>query len=131
MKPIFELAGMVLTAAAWTSISIVCCFLGIRGYWNRSPAIEAHGWIGDVMYWVIIGPFVLMAASTSILLLLAVWSMVVKARFYVLLQGKGWGLFADMLRLPYYFAAGTFLFFLIVIPTAQILQALSEALPPG
>lgn len=132
IRPLFELAGMVLTAAAWASISLTCSYLAVRGFfYTPSPALEAMGWMGSVVYWIIMGPFVIMASGSSILLLLAVWSMLVRARLYVLLTAGRSGWLVEALRLPYYFAAGSFLFLLVAIPIFQIMQALGHVPQPS
>lgn len=124
VRPIFEFFAYVITTVTWTSLSIVASAMAIRGYSTPSPALESmYG--GMLMYVVSATIFVLIAASSSIALVLSLWSIILSIKWEIEFGQHRWtALFVSSFGNYFLFFSGMFLLIVIGVVTMPILFAM-------
>lgn len=123
---VFEVAGAALTTVTWCSLCFVVSVMVIRGYWTPSPPLDAMGWQGTFLYLLFTVPFVAVAVITSAILLLALWSLILHLKWDLEASPNAWiAVPIDIFSKLWHFAFAMFLFMLIAVLSAELLDAVS------
>lgn len=132
VRPFFEIAGFALTTVTWVSLSFVVSFMVIRGFWTLSPPLKDMGTQGIVLYSVFAVPFALVAASSSIALLVIFWSLLLALkRDLEFGESKLVGYSITFFSKLWHYVIGGFIFMMIAVLVIQVLIALGEIKPPA